>query len=114
MHRHILPLDNEINTEYGLGQQSEDKLSLMPGQREKDSLDLLSDNEGAISCSSSDPSVTENRNSSFVSFWWKKDQKKFRMYCLIFFGVKNYKILWHLFGSSSDKYLGEILALFSS
>ena len=62
MRRHILPLDNDINTEYGLGQQSEDTISLMPGQREKDSLGLLSDNEDAISCSSSDSSVTDNRN----------------------------------------------------
>ena len=50
MRRHLLPLDSEINAEYGLGQQSEDTISLMPGQRKKDSLGLLSDNEDAISC----------------------------------------------------------------
>ena len=65
------------SNQYGLGQQSEDTISLMPSQREKDSLGLLSDNEDAISCSSSDPSVTDNRNSShFFQFLVEKRTKE--------------------------------------
>ena len=92
----------------------------MPGQREKYSLGLLSDNEDAISCSSLDPSVTANRNSSrFRQYLVEKKQKKLRMYCLIFLE----KSLGPSKATKSDgicldqaqiNILGEILALFKS
>lgn len=67
MRRPLIPLSNDLNIEYGLQSErvQDDLISLTPGQKEKDSLGLLSDDD-VRSCKSSDTvhSLGENIKSN--------------------------------------------------
>ena len=90
MRRPLISLENEVDREYGIPSLDipQDLLSLNPGQREKDSLGLLSEDGDAKSSKSSNSVNTDinNKKSRFCQYLSDKPSEKTQAILIELFG----------------------------